>query len=319
MGEKKRLIVIDSNAIIHRAYHALPPLTTKKGEAVGAVYGFLLVLFKAIREFCPDYIAAAFDVQGITFRHKKFDGYKAKRPKAPEELYSQIPKIKEILGVFGIPVFEKAGFEADDVIGTICELASREGEKEIIIISGDLDVLQLVGPSVKAYLLRRGVKDAVLYDERLVWERYQGLTPRQLVDFKALRGDPSDNIVGVKGIGEKTATDLLLKFGSLENLYRKLEGESKNNQDVRIKIREILLEQKEGAFLSRFLAQIEKNVPLDFYMEECRRKGFDKKKAISLLEEFDFHSLITRLPSLEEVGAKAEIKSSPMGNNLKLW
>ena len=225
--QKKRLIVIDGNSVIHRAFHALPPLTTKSGKLVNAIYGFLLVFFKAIKEFQPDFIAAAFDFPGPTFRHKKFKEYKAKRPPAPEELYQQIPKVKEILEAFNVPIFEKESFEADDIIGTISQLASKKQvfpEIETIILSGDLDALQLVDSQTKAYTLRKGVKDVVLYDEKLVKEKFQGLTPEQLLDFKALRGDPSDNIPGVTGIGEKTAIGLLLKFGSLENLYKEIKA-----------------------------------------------------------------------------------------------
>ena len=174
MEPKKRLIIIDSNSIIHRVYHALPALTTKKGELVNAVYGFLLAFFKAIKDFQPDYICACFDFPAPTFRHKKYKEYKAKRPPAPEELYQQIPKVKEVLEAFNVPIFEKEGFEADDIIGTIAHLAPKRQiipEVETIILSGDLDVLQLINPKTKIYSLRKGVKDIVLYDENLVKEK----------------------------------------------------------------------------------------------------------------------------------------------------
>ncbi len=171
---KKKLLIIDSNSVIHRAYHALPPLTTKNGELTNAIYGFLLVFLKAIKEFKPEFIAATFDLQAPTFRHKKFKAYKAKRPTAPEELYSQIPKIKDLLRQFNVPIFEKEGFEADDIIGTIAKLAPRKQvfpKIETIILSGDLDVLQLVDKQTKVYTLRKGVKDTVLYNENLVKEK----------------------------------------------------------------------------------------------------------------------------------------------------
>ena len=233
--EKKRLIIIDSNSIIHRAFHALPLLTTKNGELVNAVYGFLLVFFKAIREFQPDYIAACFDFPGPTFRHKKYKEYKAKRPPTPKELYQQIPKIKEILEAFNIPIFEKEGFEADDIIGTLAAFSTKKviaSPIEIIILSGDTDILQLVNPQTKVYVLKRGVKDIVLFDENLVKEKFQGLNPKQILDFKALRGDPSDNIPGVTGIGEKTAIKLLLEFGSLENLYKEIKEDSEKAKNL---------------------------------------------------------------------------------------
>ncbi len=291
MDDKKRLIVIDANSVIHRAFHALPPLTTKKGEQVGAVYGFLLVFFKALKDFKPDFVTACFDFPGPTFRHEKFKEYKAKRPPAPRELYEQIPKVKEVLESFNVSVFEKEGFEADDIIGTISSKAPQKQvlpEIETIILSGDKDALQLVDKNTKVYSLRKGVKDIVLYDEAEVEKKY-GLKPAQLLDFKALRGDPSDNIPGVTGIGEKIATGLLKKFRSLENLYE-------NIALVPDKLREKLLQYKEQAYLSRELAEIDKNVPIDFNLKECQWVKYDKDKAGQTLKKLDFYSLINRLP-----------------------
>jgi len=316
MTNKKNLIIIDSNSIIHRAYHALPRLTTKGGELVNAVYGFLLVFFKAIKDFQPDYIAAAFDFPAPTFRHKKYKEYKAKRPPAPEELYQQIPKVKEILKSFNVPVFEKEGFEADDIIGTISKLAPRKQvlpEIETIILSGDLDTLQLVNPRTRVYSLRKGVKDIILYDEKLVKEKFQGLKPEQLLDFKALRGDPSDNIPGVTGIGEKTAIELLLKFGSLDNLYKEIEENSEKAKKNRPKLKETLLKYKEQAFISKDLAKLFENVPIDFNLKECHWKEYNKEKATQILKNLEFHSLIKRLPT-----AKTQ-KENPVGGTLKLW
>lgn len=315
MTNKKCLIIIDSNSVIHRAYHALPPLTTKKGEVVGAVYGFLLVFLKAVREFQPDFIAACFDFPAPTFRHKKFKEYKAKRPPAPKELYQQIPKVKEILKRFNVPIFEKEGFEADDIIGTISRLAPKKQilpKVETIILSGDLDTLQLVNPQTKVYSLKKGVKDVVLYDEKLVREKFLGLKPEQLLDFKALRGDPSDNIPGVCGIGEKIAIELLLKFGSLKNLYKKIEEKSERAKKLKPKLKEILLKYKEQAFLSKSLAQIKKDVPIDFNLKECQWKEYNKEKTTQLLKDFEFYSLIKKLP----ISVKQDEKFQ---ENLKLW
>jgi DNA polymerase-1 len=314
--EKKKLIIIDSNSIIHRAYHALPPLTTKKGELVNAVYGFLLVFFKAIKDFQPDFVAACFDLPAPTFRHKKYKEYKAKRPPAPEELYQQIPKVKEILENFNVPIFEKEGFEADDIIGTIAHLAPKRQvipEIETIILSGDLDTLQLINPKTKVYSLRKGVKDIILYDSNLVKEKYGGLTPGQLLDFKALKGDPSDNIPGVTGIGEKTAIDLLLKFGSLENLYKEIEENSEKAKEVKPKIRETLLKYKEQAFLSKSLAEIRKDAPLDFNLKKCLWREYNKEKVTQILRKLEFFSLIEKLPTKEK-NAQEEIQE-----NLRLW
>jgi len=304
---KKRLIIIDSNSIIHRAYHALPPLTTKKEELVNAVYGFLLVFFKAIREFQPDFIAATFDFPAPTFRHKKYKEYKAKRPPAPEELYQQIPKVKEVLEAFNVPIFEKEGFEADDIIGTIAHLAPKRQiipEVETIILSGDLDVLQLINPKTKIYSLRKGVKDIILYDEDLVKEKYGGLMPEQLLDFKALEGDPSDNIPGVPGIGEKTAVELIKEFGSLENLYQNLEK-------LKPKLKESLLLQKEQAFFSKELAEIKTNVPIDFNLKKCQWGKYNQKKIIGILKNYEFQTLIKRLPELK--------RQESVKKNLELW
>ena len=285
MESKKTLIVFDSNSVIHRAFHALPPLTTKKGEIVGAVYGFLLVFLKAIKEFQPDFVAACFDVKGPTFRHEKYEQYKAKRPKAPPELYLQIPMVKDVLKNFGVTVYEKQGFEGDDLIGTIAKLSPVE----TIIISGDSDNFQLVDSKTKVYSLRKGVKDTVLYDEALVVEKYQGLKPKQLIDYRALRGDPTDNIPGVKGVGEKTATDLLQRFGTLESVYKNLD-------ELKPKTKELLVLHKEDAFISRDLATIIQNVPMDFNLDDCHWTNYDKAKATQAMEEFGFHSLIPRLP-----------------------
>jgi DNA polymerase-1 len=325
--EKKRLIIIDGNSVIHRAFHALPPLSTKKGEMVNAVYGFLLVFFKAIKEFHPDHIVAAFDLPFPTFRHEKFKEYKAKRPKAPKELYEQIPKVKEVLRVFKVPILEKQGFEADDIIGTISKKYSHDQkypEREVIILSGDADVLQLVNKNTKAFILRRGVKDTVLYDEKLVKEKYQGLNPDQLDEYKALRGDPSDNIPGVKGIGEKTAISLIKKFNTLEELYSKLEKDKDVSQNIRLKLEE----QKEQAFLSKELGQIRRDVPIDLNLENGSWQYYDQAEATTMLEEMEFYSLIPRLPGKEREDCHAEKfkqekkpkkAEDKFNNNLRLW
>jgi len=297
--EKKRMLVIDANALIHRAFHALPALTTKEGQLVNAVYGFLLVFLKAIREFKPDYVAAAFDVKAPTFRHEQFKEYKAKRPPAPVELYQQIPLVKEVLTAFGVPIYEKEGYEADDLIGTISRLAPKKQvlpPLEVIIVTGDNDSLQLVNRFTKAFVLRRGVKDTVLYDEALVKEKYQGLGPSQLTDFKALAGDPSDNVPGVTGIGEKTGLELIKEFGSLENLYSALEAKNAAADKIKPRIKELLLGQKEQAFFSKALVEIHQDVPFDFNLEKCRWSVYNKEKVIPFFEKLEFYSLIEKLP-----------------------
>lgn len=297
--QSKRLIILDCNSILHRAYHALPPLTTSKGENTGAVYGFLLVLFRVLREFHPDYVAAAFDFPAPSFRHKVFREYKAKRPPAPPELTDQIAKTKEVLRAFGIPAFEKMGFEADDIIGTIAARAPRQQvlpPLETIIVSGDTDTLQLVDEHTNVYLLKRGVKDAMVYNEDMLKASF-GISPPQFLDFKALRGDPSDNIPGVTGIGEKTARELIGEFGTIENLYQEIKQGTPRAKALRPKLRETLLQYEDQAFLSRDLAAIKRNVEVDFQLEQCRWGNYAKSKAQESLRSFEFYSLVEKIPS----------------------
>lgn len=200
---KPKLIIIDGNALIHRSFHALPPtLRTKKGVLVNAVYGFTSFLLKALNEFHPEYVVLTLDKKGPTFRHEAYTEYKATRVKAPDELYEQIPLVKKVAEAFNIPIFELSGFEADDLIGTICAQMKKEKNLETIIITGDFDTLQLIDSRTKVYTMSRGLSDSVLYGAEQVKARYN-LEPDQIIDYKALRGDVSDNIPGVKGIGEK--------------------------------------------------------------------------------------------------------------------
>jgi DNA polymerase-1 len=288
----KTLILIDSNALIHRAYHALPPLKTKKGQLVNAVYGFVSILFKVIKELKPDYLAATFDVAGPTFRDVEYKEYKAKRVKPPQELYDQIPLVKEIIKSLGIPIYEKQGFEADDIIGTIVQKAKDKpptGGLKKIIITGDLDTLQLIDRQTMVYTPQTGIKEMTIYDRTAVKKRY-GLEPKQINDFKGLKGDPSDNVPGISGIGQKTAIDLIKRFGSLKKLYRNL-----SQSDLNPKLKARLLEYQEDAFFSQYLVTIKKDVPIDFKLSRCHWGRYDKKKIIKLLEKLEFNSLIKRL------------------------
>ncbi len=288
---KKKLMILDGNALIHRSFHALPPtLTTKKGEMVNAVYGFTAVLLKAIREFRPDYIALTLDRAAPTFRHKEYKEYKATRVKAPDELYGQIPRVKEIAQTFNIPIYEQDGFEADDLIGTISRTV--DGNVEKIIVTGDLDTLQLINEHTKVYTMKRGLTDAVLYDEKAVKQRY-GLKPEQMIDFKALRGDPSDNIPGVRGIGEKTAVELLKDFKTLDNVYKNI-----NSEKIKNRVRDLLKQHKEDALMSKKLAAIDCAVKINFKLEEARFSGFDREKTVRLFSELEFKSLLPRLQSI---------------------
>ena len=258
----KKLILIDANALVHRAFHALPPLTSPEGMVVNAVYGFTSVLIKAIRDLKPDYMAAAFDLAGPTFRHEEFEEYKAHRQKAPDELYAQIPLIKDVLRAFGVEIFEQAGFEADDLIGSVAEEAKKTKDLQTIILTGDMDTLQLVRDKVKVYTLRKGMSDTVVYDAEEVKKRF-GFGPEKMIDYKALRGDASDNIPGVPGIGDVTASMLIKKYGSIEELYKKLE-KSGSKEKLSPKLIEKLTENKDQAFFSKKLATIVRDVEIDF-------------------------------------------------------
>ena len=274
---KKKLLIIDANALIHRAYHALPLLTTKKGKLINAVYGFLLIFFKSIKDIRPDFIVATFDFPAPTFRHKKYKKYKAQRKKTPEELIQQIPIIKEILKKFRVKVIEKKGFEADDLIGYVTKKASQK-KIESVVVTGDLDLLQLVDKNIEVYGLRRGVKDIILYDKEKVKERYQGLKPSQLTNFKALRGDPSDNIPGVTGVGEKTAIELVKKFKTLENLYQQLEKNSKKVKELKPALKKNLKKYKKQAFLSRFLVELKCDIPLKIDIRNLKWGDYKEKE-----------------------------------------
>lgn len=296
MPPKTKLVIVDGNALIHRSFHALPPLTTKKGELINAVYGFTTVLLKMFRELKPTHVVVCFDRREKTFREKEFAEYKAKRVKAPQELYDQIPRVKELVESFNIPIFEKAGFEADDCIGTITKEARGVPK---VIVTGDQDTLQLVDDETSVYTLRKGIGETTTLNEASVQERF-GIAPEQVIDFKALRGDPSDNIPGVKGIGEKTAADLLKSFGTLEKLYNALEKNSPKAKKIKEAIREKLLQDKKNAFLSKRLATIVRNVPIHFKLNDATRKHYDRHKVVKLFQDLEFTSLLSKLPENEK-------------------
>ncbi|MDD5039620.1 MAG: DNA polymerase I [Patescibacteria group bacterium] len=289
----KTFVVIDANALLHRSFHALPPLATKKGQLVNAVYGFLTVLFKVLKEFKPAYVAAAFDKKKKTFRHEEYAEYKAGRVAAPDEFYAQIPIAKQALGALHVRVFEKDGFEADDIIGTLAADNEKRGLKTVIV-TGDKDTFQLISDKTTVYTLRKGVSDTITYDIKAFAERY-GLAPEQMVDLKAIAGDPSDNIPGVRGIGEKGAIDLLKKFGGLENIYRKMEAPS-GKTPVPPRYQKLLREHKKDALMSKRLATIVRNVPLEYTIEQCTLGGYNEQEVVDLFRELQFKSLLTRLP-----------------------
>ena len=318
MKNTKTFVIIDGNAIVHRAYHAIPPLTTKDGLMVNAVYGFTTTLLKVLEDVEPDYIAVAFDVAGGTFRDKIYTEYKAKRVKADQTLYDQIPLIHDLVSAFGIPIYEKEGYEADDVIGTIVteikNLSGSEKEDEnrltSVIVTGDMDLLQLVDDDhtlVRA--LRKGLSDMVTFNEMGVKEKF-GFGPEFVVDYKALRGDPSDNIPGVPGIGEKIATELISRVGGIDKIYRKIEQlkEFKFSDSIVKKLKD----GETSARMSQEIATIHCSVPgLNFKVNGCVVKPINRDLVLPLFQKFEFVSLVRRLS-----GEKKDDVSTKKGKEL---
>lgn len=288
-----RLVLIDGNAILHRAFHALPLLTAPDGSVVNAVYGFVSILIKIFNDLKPTYMAVAFDRPEPTFRKKLYTDYQAKRPEMDSDLVSQIPKVQDVVRAFGIPMYDKAGFEADDVIGTITEKVNGKRKKEkgdideIIIVTGDKDILQLVDDKkgVKVFMPTKGLSEGRLYGEAEVVERL-GVNPKQIPDLKALMGDASDNYPGVPGIGPKSAVKLITRYGSIEKLYKSGELDDK------------LRLGEESARMSKDLATIRTNVPVD--IGELREiVTLDTPEVREILEKFHFPSLLKRLTGRE--------------------
>lgn len=305
----KKLVLIDSNALVHRAFHALPPLSSPTGQPTNAVYGFTSLLLKMIADLKPDYIVATFDLAGPTFRHEEYEQYKAQRVKAPDELYAQIPPIKEVLTAMGIPILTKEGFEADDVIGTVSAQTQKILGLQTVILTGDLDTLQLIhGSTVVVTTLRKGMSDIITYDEAAVQQRY-GITPSQVADLKGLKGDPSDNIPGVKGIGEKTAIALVQKFGDIETLYEKLENpkyKTAKKDGVSDNLRAKLLEQKDMALFSKKLTTIIRDIPVTYDVDAADwHRHVDVAALEQLCKEMGFFSLIKRINNVLGTAMKA--------------
>lgn len=292
----KTLVLLDGNALIHRAYHALPPLSTKTGETVQAVYGFTMTLLSVLEKFRPDYIAASFDLAGPTFRDELYADYKATRQKAPDDLYAQIPKVKEMTRAFNIPIYELAGYEADDCVGSIAKQAGAEGV-DVIIVTGDNDALQLVDEHISVFSIRKGLKDLVLYDRTAVEAKY-GFGPELIPDYKGLAGDTSDHIPGVPGIGAKGATSLLQEFGTVENVYAHLE-------QVKEALRKKLEAGKESAFLSKKLGTIDTAAPVTLVLSDCVTHDFEQEKVAALLRECEFFSLLKKIPGQGKVSLTA--------------
>ncbi|MBI4600113.1 DNA polymerase I [Candidatus Uhrbacteria bacterium] len=301
----EKFIIIDGNALLHRAWHALPPLTTQKGEIVNAVYGFIQILFKAFKELEPTYCAVTFDRKGPTFRHEQYAQYKATRVKQPDELYVQIDRIKEILTCLGIPIFEKDGFEADDVIATLCStITQSHPDIEKIIVTGDMDTLQLVDEYTRVFAPRKGITDTVLFDVPAIREKYDGLEPKDLTFYKALRGDPSDNIPGIKGIGEKGAIQIVKAFKTYGHLLEWIEQGAHEEEAslLKEKVLTLLREQKDAFATAHDLVSLRRDVPFDFDISSARLGHADSAALVSLLQDLEFKSLLPRLKELSGIG-----------------
>ncbi len=291
--KKEKLVLIDGHALIHRAFHALPELTTKDGQLVNAAYGFCLIMLNALEDLRPEYGAVSFDLAKPTFRHKEYDQYKGKRKKTPKELSKQIPLIKEIVRAFNIPIFEQQGYEADDVVGSLAkQLTNVHPGLEVVIVTGDLDILQLVDSNISVYTMRKGLTNMIKYDRDKVKQRY-GFKPEKLIDYKGLKGDPSDNLPGVEGVGDKTAKILIDKHGSLEQIYEDLDN---GLVDLSDRLKESLEKNRQIAFQSKDLATIRTDVKLDAGLDKMKLSDYDREKVVELFKGLEFRSLIQRLP-----------------------
>ena len=319
-SKKKKVVLLDAHAIIHRAYHALPDFSSSSGEPTGALYGISAMLLKIVTELKPDYIISCYDLPEPTYRHEVYEDYKAGRQEADDDLVAQIVRSRDLFEAFQVPMYEKPGFEADDILGTIVEQLKDEKNIDIVIASGDMDTLQLVNKKkVQVYTLRKGIQDTILYDEQAVIDRFQ-FKPELLTDYKGLRGDPSDNIIGIRGVGEKTATTLITNFGTMEKMYTKLE----KNEDAFLKagitprIINLLKEHKEEAEFSKMLATIRRDAPIKFSLpKKTWNETFDPQKVIDIFADLSFRTLSRRVETIfnVEVEPEAEEKAEEIDEN----
>ncbi len=299
----ERLMLLDGYGLVYRGYYALPPLTTSRGELVNGVFGFASIVLRGLQDLQPDYLAVSFDLPGPTFRHEQYAEYKATRQRMPDDLRDQFPKVREVVKALRIPVYEMPGFEADDVIGTITEKLDGNEGLETTIVTVDLDMLQLVTPRVRLMTTRSGVENTVIYDVARIDERF-GLRPDQMVDYKALKGDPTDNIPGVPGVGEKTAAKLIREFGDLDTLYARLDEVTPE------KLREKLRDHDDQVHMGRELSRIVRDLPVEIDLESARLGDYDRDTVVRLFREYEFRTLIERLPPM--AGEFAEQRSESL-------
>lgn len=300
-SDKKTLVLLDAHAILHRAYHALPDFASPTGEPTGALYGVVAMLLKIIEDFKPDYIAACFDLPELTYRHDAYADYKGTRSKTDEALVAQINRSRDIFAAFGIPIYEHVGFEADDMLGTIAYQLRDNDDVQVVIASGDMDTLQCVDKKrVVVYTLKKGIKDTILYDELAVKERF-GFPPKLVPDYKGLRGDTSDNIPGIVGIGEKTATELITQFGGIDDIYKKLKKDEAQFLAAGIKPRIVglLRDGEDEAQFSKMLATIRTDAPVTFVMPSVHwQEAADTDVILNLFSELGFRTLGVRIKTL---------------------
>lgn len=289
--DKARFVVIDGNHLIHRAFYAIQnPLKTSSGEQTNAIYGFASMLINIIEVEKPDYIAMTFDEKAPTFRHDMHEDYKGTRKKAPDELYEQIPRIHEMVKAFKMPIYSKEGFEADDMMGTLAREAAEEQGMEVYIVTGDMDAMQLITPNVRVAFPHKGYREPIIYDRLKVKEKY-GIEPEQVVDYKAMMGDSSDNIKGVPGIGPKGALQLLETYGTLEGIYEHIN-------EIKGGLHDKLVAGKDDAFFSQKMARIVTDVPNGFKREDTDLMTLDYLGLDKFFEEMEMKSLRKRLAKI---------------------
>ena len=299
----ERLMLLDGYGLVYRGYFALPPLTTSRGELVNGVFGFASIVLRGIADLGPDYLAVAFDLPGPTFRHEQYAEYKATRQRMPDDLRDQFPKVREVVNALRIPVYEMAGYEADDVIGTITKGLDDRDDLETTIVTVDLDMLQLVSPRVRLMTTRSGVENTIIYDVARIDERF-GLRPDQMIDYKALKGDPTDNIPGVPGVGEKTAAKLIRDFGDLDTLFARLDDVTPE------KLREKLREHRAQIDQGKALSTIVRDLPIELDLDAARLGDYDRDTVVRLFREYEFRTLIERLPPM--AGESAEQRAASL-------
>lgn len=319
-SKKKRLVLLDTHAILHRAYHALPDFTAPNGEPTGALYGLTAFLIKIIDDLNPDYIIAAYDLPEPTLRHEAFSSYKATRKKIDDALIAQLISSRSILEAFSVPCLEVPGYEADDILGTLVEKLKKKEDLEILVASGDMDTLQLVeGDAVRVYTLKKGINDTIVYDEDAVCERF-GFGPTLVADYKGLRGDPSDNIPGIRGVGEKTATTLITTFGSLDDIYTALQKTPEKFKEVGItpRIVSLLTEGEDDARFSKELATIRRDAPIKTpLLRKTWKESINVTAALALFKKLGFRTLSQRLES-KFGGVQSEAKLKPIADEEEL-